>query len=93
MATVVVDELIRNGVCDLVLAPGSRSAAIALAAAARAEMRIWVQIDERSAGFFALGLSKAGRPSVVLTTSGTAAANLLSGRRSRPIRRWPRCSC
>jgi 2-succinyl-5-enolpyruvyl-6-hydroxy-3-cyclohexene-1-carboxylate synthase len=39
-------------------------------------MRVWVEIDERSAGFFALGLSKAGRRSAVLTTSGTAAANL-----------------
>ena len=76
-ATVVVDELIRNGVRDLVLAPGSRSAPIALAAAFRPEMRVWVEVDERSAGFFALGQSKAGRPSAVLTTSGTAAANLL----------------
>ncbi len=76
MASVIVDELIRNEVRDLVLAPGSRSAALALAAAIRPEMRVWVHIDERSAGFFALGLSKAGRRSVVLTTSGTAAANL-----------------
>jgi 2-succinyl-5-enolpyruvyl-6-hydroxy-3-cyclohexene-1-carboxylate synthase len=75
-ASVVVDELIRNEVCDLVLAPGSRSAPIALAASARPEMRVWAEIDERSAGFFALGLSKAGGKSAVLTTSGTAAANL-----------------
>jgi 2-succinyl-5-enolpyruvyl-6-hydroxy-3-cyclohexene-1-carboxylate synthase len=75
-ASVVVDELIRNEVCDLVLAPGSRSAPIALAARARPEMRVWAEIDERSAGFFALGLSKAGGKSAVLTTSGTAAANL-----------------
>ena len=75
-ASVIVDELIRNGFHDLVLAPGSRSAAIALAAIARPELRTWVQVDERSAGFFALGLSKAGRRVAALTTSGTAAANL-----------------
>lgn len=75
-ASVLIDELIRNGVRDLVLAPGSRSAPMALSASARTEMRIWVDVDERSAGYFALGLSKAGRPSAVLTTSGTAAANL-----------------
>ena len=76
MAWVIVDELIRNEIRDLVLAPGSRSAALALAAVARPEMRVWVQVDERSAGFFALGLSKAGRKAAALTTSGTAAANL-----------------
>ncbi|HKY47623.1 MAG TPA: thiamine pyrophosphate-binding protein, partial [Acidimicrobiia bacterium] len=75
-ASVLIDELIRNDVRDLVLAPGSRSAPMALAASARTEVRIWVEVDERSAGFFALGLSKAGRSSAVLTTSGTAAANL-----------------
>ena len=75
-ASVMVDELIRNGVQHLVLAPGSRSGAIALAAAARTEIRVWVQLDERSAGYFALGISKAGGRAAVLTTSGTAAANL-----------------
>ena len=76
MALVIVDELIRNDIHDLVIAPGSRSAAMALAAVARPEMRVWVQVDERSAGFFSLGLSKAGRKAATLTTSGTAAANL-----------------
>ncbi|HUP15859.1 MAG TPA: 2-succinyl-5-enolpyruvyl-6-hydroxy-3-cyclohexene-1-carboxylic-acid synthase [Acidimicrobiia bacterium] len=75
-ASVIIDELIRNEVCDLVLAPGSRSAPMALAASARPEMRVWVEVDERSAAFFALGMSKAGGRSAVLTTSGTAAANL-----------------
>jgi 2-succinyl-5-enolpyruvyl-6-hydroxy-3-cyclohexene-1-carboxylate synthase len=75
-ASVVIDEMIRNEIRDLVLAPGSRSAPMALSASARPEMRVWVEVDERSAGFFALGLSKAGRRSAVLTTSGTAAANL-----------------
>jgi 2-succinyl-5-enolpyruvyl-6-hydroxy-3-cyclohexene-1-carboxylate synthase len=77
---VLVDELLRGGVTDAVLAPGSRSAplALALAAAERAgRLRLHVRIDERTAGFLALGLAKAsGRPVPVVTTSGTAAAHL-----------------
>ena len=79
-ARVLVDELVRGGVTDAVLAPGSRSApvALALAAAERAgRLRLHVRIDERTAAFLALGLAKAsGRPVPVLTTSGTAAAHL-----------------
>jgi 2-succinyl-5-enolpyruvyl-6-hydroxy-3-cyclohexene-1-carboxylate synthase len=79
-ARVLVDELVRGGVTDAVLAPGSRSApvALALAAAERAgRMRLHVRIDERTAAFLALGLAKAsGRPVPVLTTSGTATAHL-----------------
>jgi len=79
-ARVLVDELVRGGVTDAVLAPGSRSApvALALAAAERAgRLRLHVRIDERTASFLALGLAKAsGRPVPVLTTSGTAAAHL-----------------
>jgi 2-succinyl-5-enolpyruvyl-6-hydroxy-3-cyclohexene-1-carboxylate synthase len=77
---VLVDELVRGGVTDAVLAPGSRSApvAVALAAAERAgRLRLHVRVDERTAAFLALGLAKAsGRPVPVLTTSGTAAAHL-----------------
>ena len=77
---VLVDELLRGGVTDAVLAPGSRSApvALALATAERAgQLRLHVRIDERTAAFLALGLAKAsGRPVPVLTTSGTAAAHL-----------------
>ncbi len=77
-AMVLVDELVRNGVEHLVLAPGSRSGPIALAAATSPLINVHVEIDERSAGFFALGIGKASRrPAVVLTTSGTAVANLL----------------
>ncbi|TFV53299.1 2-succinyl-5-enolpyruvyl-6-hydroxy-3-cyclohexene-1-carboxylic-acid synthase [Blastococcus sp. TF02A-35] len=80
LARVLVDELLRGGVTDAVLAPGSRSApvALALAAAERAgRLRLFVRIDERTAAFLALGLAKAsGRPVPVLTTSGTAAAHL-----------------
>ena len=80
LGRVLVDELVRGGVRDAVLAPGSRSAplALALAAAERAgRLRLHVRIDERTAAFLALGLAKAsGRPVPVLTTSGTAAAHL-----------------
>lgn len=80
LARVLVDELVRAGVREAVLSPGSRSAplAFALHAADRAgRLRLHVRIDERSAAFLALGLAKAsGRPVPVVTTSGTATANL-----------------
>jgi len=76
LAFVVIDELIRNGVRRGVLAPGSRSGALALAMAAADGMDLHIAIDERSASFFALGSAKAGHLAVVVTTSGTAAANL-----------------
>ena len=79
-AEVIVDELVRHGVRDAVLCPGSRSAplAFALHAADRAgRLRLHVRVDERSAAFVALGLAKgSGRPVPVVTTSGTAVANL-----------------
>ncbi len=77
VATALVDELVRCGVRDLVLAPGSRSAALAFAAHAQDGLRLHTRIDERSAGFLALGIARtARRPVVVVTTSGTAVANL-----------------
>ena len=81
LATVLVDELIRCGVREAVLAPGSRSAPLAFAlhaADADGRLRLHVRIDERSAGFLALGLAEgvARAPVPVVTTSGTAAANL-----------------
>lgn len=80
-ARVIVDELLRCGVTDVVLAPGSRSAPLALAIAEaeeRGELVLHVRVDERSAGFLALGLAKVtGVPVVVVTTSGTSVANLL----------------
>jgi 2-succinyl-5-enolpyruvyl-6-hydroxy-3-cyclohexene-1-carboxylate synthase len=79
-ATAFLRELIAAGVRDVVLSPGSRSQALALAAAAfeRAGMlRLHVRIDERSAGFLAIGLAvESGRPVAVVTTSGTAVAEL-----------------
>ncbi|CAN5249955.1 2-succinyl-5-enolpyruvyl-6-hydroxy-3-cyclohexene-1-carboxylic-acid synthase [soil metagenome] len=77
LARVLVDELVRGGVEHAVLAPGSRSAPVALALAAEGRLALHVRIDERSAGFLALGLVKAtAGPVPVLCTSGTAAANL-----------------
>jgi len=79
-ARVVVDELIRGGVRDVVLCPGSRNAplAFALQAADRAgRLRLHVRIDERTAGYLAIGLAiGAGAPVCVAMTSGTAVANL-----------------
>ena len=73
-----VDELARCGVRHAVTSPGSRNAPLALTLAAEPRIRAWSVVDERSAGFFALGVAKATRRPVVLTcTSGTAAANLL----------------
>jgi 2-succinyl-5-enolpyruvyl-6-hydroxy-3-cyclohexene-1-carboxylate synthase len=77
-ARALLDELARAGVREVVVAPGSRSTPLVLAAAADRRLRITVQVDERSAAFLALGVGKAtGTPAAVITTSGTAAANLL----------------
>jgi 2-succinyl-5-enolpyruvyl-6-hydroxy-3-cyclohexene-1-carboxylate synthase len=79
LAQVLVDEMIRGGVRDAVVSPGSRSAALALAfaeASRNGRLRLHIQIDERSAAFLALGIAKAtGLPVPVVCTSGTAAAN------------------
>jgi 2-succinyl-5-enolpyruvyl-6-hydroxy-3-cyclohexene-1-carboxylate synthase len=75
---VLLDELARSGVRHLVVSPGSRSAPLVLAAAADSRFRVIAHLDERSAAFFALGAGKAtGTPAAVVTTSGTAVANLL----------------
>jgi 2-succinyl-5-enolpyruvyl-6-hydroxy-3-cyclohexene-1-carboxylate synthase len=76
-ARAFVDELARAGVHEVALAPGSRSTPLVMAFAADGRFRPRVHLDERSAAFFALGVGKAsGTVAVVLTTSGTAAANL-----------------
>ena len=78
-ARIVVDELIRGGVRDVVLCPGSRNAPLAFAlhdADRAGRLRLHVRIDERTAGFLAIGLAAAGSPVCVAMTSGTAVANL-----------------
>ena len=73
----LVDELVRCGMRHAVTCPGSRDAPLVLTLAGREELDAVSVVDERSAGFFALGIAKAtGRPVAVACTSGTAAANL-----------------
>ena len=74
----IVDELVAAGVSNAVVCPGSRSTPLVLAMRANSGLRVRVLLDERAAGFFALGLARASRrPVAVLVTSGTAVANLL----------------
>ncbi|MDA7027343.1 2-succinyl-5-enolpyruvyl-6-hydroxy-3-cyclohexene-1-carboxylic-acid synthase [Bacillus sp. CLL-7-23] len=71
-----IDELTLAGVKEAVICPGSRSTPLALLAAAHPDLNVHVHVDERSAGFFALGMAKAERKPVgLICTSGTAAAN------------------
>lgn len=72
-----MDELARVGVREVVVAPGSRSTPLVMAFASDSRFRTRVHLDERSLAFFALGVGKAsGRPAAVVTTSGTAVANV-----------------
>src|SRR5215203_2565696 len=99
-ARVLVDELVRGGVTDAVLAPGSRSAPVALALAGAerdGRLRLHVRIDERTAAFLALGLAKvSGRPVPVLTSTRCAHSSTpwpprtTSGPASSGTRRPPR---
>ncbi len=76
-AATLVDEWRRGGVNDAVVCPGSRSTPMALALGGPGGLGTHVRLDERGAGFYAVGLASArGRPVVVCTTSGTAAAEL-----------------
>lgn len=77
----IIGALVASGVTDLVVSPGSRSAPLARAAAAgerEGGLRLHVRVDERSAGFLAVGIARVtGVPAAVICTSGTAVANLL----------------
>jgi 2-succinyl-5-enolpyruvyl-6-hydroxy-3-cyclohexene-1-carboxylate synthase len=71
-----VDELSRADLEHVVISPGSRSTPMAILFAEHPNIKVWLNIDERSAGYFALGIAKATKKTVaVLCTSGTAAAN------------------
>jgi 2-succinyl-5-enolpyruvyl-6-hydroxy-3-cyclohexene-1-carboxylate synthase len=79
-ARAIIEELIGRGVRDVVLAPGARNAPLSyecFEADRIGLLRLHVRVDERTAGFLGLGLAKgAGAPVAVVTTSGTATANL-----------------
>ncbi|WP_175990591.1 2-succinyl-5-enolpyruvyl-6-hydroxy-3-cyclohexene-1-carboxylic-acid synthase [Bacillus sp. Marseille-Q1617] len=71
-----IDELVGNGVDEVVISPGSRSTPLALLFAHHPGVKTYINVDERSAAFFGLGIAKAKKkPVAILCTSGTAAAN------------------
>ena len=73
----LVDEWVRAGLTDAVVAPGSRSTPLVVALACESRIALHVRLDERSAAFFAVGIGLAtGRPAVLVTTSGTAAVGV-----------------
>ncbi|GAA2010069.1 2-succinyl-5-enolpyruvyl-6-hydroxy-3-cyclohexene- 1-carboxylic-acid synthase [Nocardioides kribbensis] len=79
LARAVVTALLLHGVRDVVVAPGSRNAPLSFAvhdAATAGLLRLHTRVDERSAAFLALGLTRAGARAAVVCTSGTAVANL-----------------
>jgi 2-succinyl-5-enolpyruvyl-6-hydroxy-3-cyclohexene-1-carboxylate synthase len=94
LCTALVDEWARGGLTDAVVCPGSRSTPMALALLRHGGFRVSVRLDERSAGFFALGLAlSSGRAVVVLTTSGTAAAELHAAVVEADLARVPLIVC
>ena len=86
----LVDELASSGLRHAVCCPGSRSTPIAVALAAHDCLRLWMQVDERSAAFFALGMARQlHEPVALLSTSGTAAANFHPGVTEASLGRVP----
>ncbi len=77
-AKLTLEALVRHGVTDICIAPGSRSTPLTLEAGERSDLTVHTHFDERGLGFLALGLAKAShKPVAVIVTSGTAVANLL----------------
>ncbi|MEN8153159.1 MAG: 2-succinyl-5-enolpyruvyl-6-hydroxy-3-cyclohexene-1-carboxylic-acid synthase [Acidobacteriota bacterium] len=75
-AELIIEELLRNGVSEFCIAPGSRSTPLTLAAAGSNKAKKTIHYDERGLAFYALGMASAGAgPVAVISTSGTAAAN------------------
>ena len=90
----LVDELARGGVRHAVVCPGSRSTPLALGLAAHAGIEVHVRLDERSAAFVALGIGIAtGLPAVLVTTSGTAAAEVHAAVIEADLARVPLVVC
>ena len=76
-ASLFIEELVRLGISDFCIAPGSRSTPLTLAVSEHPKANEHIHFDERGLGFFALGLSAASlNPVVIITTSGSAVANL-----------------
>ena len=78
LACALVDQLAKSGVRNAVICPGSRSTPVAVSLASQPDIKSWVLVDERAAAFFALGMARQlTAPVILLSTSGTAAANFL----------------
>ncbi|MCP3849822.1 MAG: 2-succinyl-5-enolpyruvyl-6-hydroxy-3-cyclohexene-1-carboxylic-acid synthase [Gammaproteobacteria bacterium] len=72
----LIDYFSQQGVTQAVISPGSRSTPLALACEKHPDITTWIQVDERSAGFFALGLAQKNQiPTILICTSGSAVAN------------------
>ena len=72
----IIEELVRNGVDYFVISPGSRSTPLTVAVAQNQQAKKIICLDERAAGFHAIGYARAtGNPAMLICTSGTAAAN------------------
>jgi 2-succinyl-5-enolpyruvyl-6-hydroxy-3-cyclohexene-1-carboxylate synthase len=93
-AATLADEWACSGVRHAVISPGSRSTPLAIALDGHPDITLHVRLDERSGSFFALGIGiAAGVPAVVLTTSGTAAAEVHAAVVEADLARVPLIIC